>query len=52
MVECQHQIRVLAPITFDREPDFSVVAISLKTDAGIEGNGVVFNLGAGNDWIA
>lgn len=36
---------------FHRKPDYSVVAISLKTDAGIEGNSVVFNLGAGNDWI-
>ena len=37
---------------FHRKPDYSVVAISIKTDAGLEGNSVVFNLGAGNDWIA
>ncbi|MFT5894758.1 MAG: L-fuconate dehydratase, partial [bacterium] len=37
---------------FHRKPDYSAVAISLKTDAGIVGNSVVFNLGAGNDWIA
>jgi L-fuconate dehydratase len=37
---------------FHRKPDYSTVVISLKTDAGFEGNSVVFNLGAGNDWIA
>lgn len=37
---------------FHRKPDYSAVVINLKTDAGFEGNSVVFNLGAGNDWIA
>ena len=37
---------------FHRKPDYSAVVVSLKTDAGIEGQSVVFNLGAGNDWIA
>ena len=36
---------------FHRKPDYSAVVISLKTDAGLDGNSVIFNLGAGNDWI-
>ncbi|MBX2824735.1 MAG: mandelate racemase/muconate lactonizing enzyme domain-containing protein [Gammaproteobacteria bacterium] len=37
---------------FHRKPDYSAVIIRLETDAGFEGNSVVFNIGAGNDWIA
>lgn len=37
---------------FHRKPDYSAVTICVKTDADIEGNSVVFNIGAGNDWIA
>lgn len=37
---------------FHRKPDYSAVVINLKTDTGLEGSSVVFNLGAGNDWIA
>jgi len=37
---------------FHRKPDYSAVVIRLQTDAGIEGNSLVFNIGAGNDWIA
>ena len=37
---------------FHRKPDYSVVVICVKTDADIEGNSIVFNIGAGNDWIA
>jgi len=37
---------------FHRKPDYSAVVITLKTDTGLEGNSVVFNLGAGNNWIA
>jgi len=37
---------------FHRKPDYSAVVISIKTDAGFVGNSVVFNIGAGNDWIA
>ncbi|MFK7996174.1 MAG: enolase C-terminal domain-like protein [Granulosicoccus sp.] len=55
---CVEDIRVptsdslLGSDPFHRKPDYSVVTVSLKTDAGIEGNSVVFNLGAGNDWMA
>ena len=37
---------------FHRKPDYSAVIICVKTDADIEGNSIVFNIGAGNDWIA
>lgn len=37
---------------FHRKPDYSAVVITISTDAGIVGNSVVFNIGAGNDWIA
>lgn len=37
---------------FHRKPDYSAVIIRLHTDAGVQGHSLVFNIGAGNDWIA
>lgn len=37
---------------FHRKPDYSAVVIRLESDSEFEGHSVVFNIGAGNDWIA
>lgn len=37
---------------FHRKPDYSAVVIRVSTDAHIEGWSVIFNIGAGNDWVA
>ncbi len=37
---------------FHRKPDYSAVFITLHTDSDLTGNSLVFNIGAGNDWLA
>ena len=37
---------------FHRKPDYSAVVIKIYTDSTIVGNSLVFNIGAGNDWLA
>lgn len=36
---------------FHRKPDYSAVVIQINTDTDLTGNSLVFNIGAGNDWI-
>ena len=37
---------------FHRKPDYSAVVIQIYTDAKLTGNSLIFNIGAGNDWVA
>lgn len=37
---------------FHKKPDYSAVVIQLLTDGGVQGYSLVFNIGAGNDWVA
>ncbi|MEM7259325.1 MAG: enolase C-terminal domain-like protein [Pseudomonadota bacterium] len=37
---------------FHRKPDYSAVVIQLNTSESLSGNSLVFNIGAGNDWLA
>ena len=37
---------------FHKNPNYSAVLTTLKTDAGTKGISVCFTAGAGNDWIA
>lgn len=37
---------------FHRKPDYSAVVIRLRTNGSEEGHSLVFNIGAGNDWVA
>ena len=37
---------------FHRKPDYSAVVIKVETNSDLVGNSLVFNIGAGNDWLA
>jgi len=37
---------------FHRKPDYSAVVIKVETDSDLVGHSLVFNIGAGNDWLA
>ncbi len=37
---------------FHKKPDYSAVVIRLHTNSTVQGHSLVFNIGAGNDWVA